>query len=177
MARTLDADRARSLTKEDVWVRPYEPRDLRDIVPNLRAADVDEIKAVVGVSPAAALPGCIAASRETLVFGAFDTPVAILGLQDVIDNPDVGIVWMLTTRHVEEYPFQFLRVVKDYLPLAHKYHPIITNHVDERNTVHIKWLRWMGFSFLRRIERWGAENRPFLEFARLNPCASAQLPS
>lgn len=157
-------------------IRPATIDDVRHVARNLRQEDRDEVRALTGAPPELMLPECFKVSRATWAIHGWDPePRGLFGLQDVYDNPEVGWAWMVLCPIVTEYPIHFLRGCRDLLPLAHSFHPIVTNHVDERNTVHIKWLRWLGFSFLRRIERWGAESRPFLEFARLQPsCASQQ---
>jgi hypothetical protein len=33
--------------------------------------------------------------------------------------------------------------------------------------VHIRWLRWMGFTFIKSHPKYGAEGRLFLEFVRI----------
>jgi hypothetical protein len=33
--------------------------------------------------------------------------------------------------------------------------------------VHIKWLRWMGFTFISSHPKFGTEGRLFLEFVRI----------
>jgi hypothetical protein len=33
--------------------------------------------------------------------------------------------------------------------------------------VHIRWLKWMGCTFIKRHSTYGVEQRPFLEFVRL----------
>lgn len=150
--------------------------EVRYLAPRLRQADKNEIKAFAGVPAEIALPECVRAGRETWTMTGFSgEPVGLWGLQDVPDVPELGWVWMVCSAEVEKHPVQFIAAVKKFWPHLHKYHPIVTNHVDERNTAHIRWLRWMGFKLLRRIERWGAESRPFIEFARLQPpCASVQ---
>lgn len=151
-------------------IRPSIPEDAHYLAPRLRDADKAEIRALTGGIPEIMLPQCVLFSRATWTMCGFaGEPVGIMGVQDVPENPDVGWGWMLATDIIEKYPFHFLRRSRSLLPVIHTFHPIITNHVDERNTVHIRWLRWLGFSFIRRIERWGAESRPFIEFARLQP--------
>jgi hypothetical protein len=54
-----------------------------------------------------------------------------------------------------------------WLHRLHKLYPLLGNHVDIRNTKHTKWLKRMGFSFLRVLPEYGVERRPFIEFARL----------
>jgi hypothetical protein len=122
---------------------------------------------VTGVAAKLALPESVRNSRMTWTLYAEDELAGLLGIQDTA-VPEIGIVWMLCTPLIERYPFTFLRDAREILPVVHTLHPIVTNQVDVRNTVHIRWLQWMGFTFLRRIERWGAESRPFIEFARLH---------
>lgn len=156
-------------------IRPATLDEVRYIAKNLRQPDREEILALTGAPPALMLPECFRASRATwTMYGFKNQPVGHLGLQDVSDHPNIGWVWMLCTSEIEQYPFHFLNKCRELLPVIHTFHPIVTNHVDERNTTHIRWLRWMGFSFLRRIARWGAESRPFIEFARLQPSCALQ---
>lgn len=157
-------------------IRPVTNEDVRAVVRNLREADRAEVRALTGAPPELVVPACVDASRAVWTIAGYGgEPAGLWGLQDVQDHPEVGWVWMILTPTVERHPYLFLEKCRENLPLLHSFHPIVTNHVDERNTVHLRWLRWMGFSFLRRIERWGAEGRPFIEFARLNPsCASDQ---
>jgi hypothetical protein len=156
-----------------IGIRPATMADAHYLAPRLRPADKDEVLAVAGVGPSLALPECVRNSRLTWTAYGFEDArlVGMLGVQDTL-VPEVGVVWMLCTSEIEAFPFHFLNTARELLPVIHSFHPIVTNHVDARNTVHIRWLRWMGFTFLRRIERWGAESRPFIEFARLQPpCA------
>jgi hypothetical protein len=47
---------------------------------------------------------------------------------------------------------------------------LIGNVIDERNRVHLRWLKWMGFTFVQRIPEYGVQHRPFLEFIKI--CAT-----
>jgi hypothetical protein len=46
--------------------------------------------------------------------------------------------------------------------------PLLHNFTDARNVVHHRWLRWLGFNFIARHERYGAAGLPFLEFVRIS---------
>ena len=46
-------------------------------------------------------------------------------------------------------------------------HPLLSNYVDAINELHIKWLKWCGFTFINKHEKYGVEQRPFYEFVRL----------
>jgi hypothetical protein len=44
---------------------------------------------------------------------------------------------------------------------------VVYNNIDKRNTLHIKWLKWLEFSFIKEMPQYGHEKRPFLEFVRI----------
>lgn len=150
--------------------RPATRDDVRYMAPRLRAADRAEVRAYTGLPPEVVLEQCLDASDQCWVGCHNDGEPAVLwGTQPVYQVPEVGWIWMVCTDLILQHKYEFLTQARAHLPLAHARYPILTNHVDARNTVHIKWLRFMGFSFLRRVERWGAESIPFYEFARLDP--------
>ena len=49
--------------------------------------------------------------------------------------------------------------------------PILQNFIDARNVTHIRWLRWLDFTFISRREQHGPFGLPFYEFVRIVPCA------
>ena len=95
-------------------------------------------------------------------------PIAIFGVVDSHETiPRVGYVWMLGTNEIKDIRSQFLRKCKEQLIQQEEPYEVLTNFVDKRNKVHIKWLRWMGFTIIREGEYYGAEKRTFYEFARI----------
>ena len=75
-----------------------------------------------------------------------------------------GLIWMLTTPAIEEYPHTFAREAKRFV--ERRKEPLLWNIVDERNTVHLKLLRFLGFKFLRK-KLHGPHNLSFIEFCRV----------
>ena len=70
---------------------------------------------------------------------------------------------MLTTKAIEEYPVTFAREAKRYVE---RQKGLLWNIVDERNTVHLKLLKFLGFKFLRKISH-GPNQLSFIEFCRV----------
>lgn len=132
-----------------------------------------ELRALTGDPPLTALRDCVQGSNDVWTAEYLGRPHLLLGVREIKHHPDVGIAWMVGKSLDQMAGIYFLTQCRSYLPTLHGNRPILTNMVDERNAVHIRWLRWMGFTFLRRVERWGAENRPFLEFARVEPSCVA----
>ena len=46
-------------------------------------------------------------------------------------------------------------------------YPILFNFVDARNTTHVKWIKYMGFSIIQEHATFGVEGRLFYEFAKI----------
>ena len=72
-----------------------------------------------------------------------------------------GLIWMLTTEAIYEYPLTFARESKRYV--ERQTHDTLWNIIDKRNTVHLKLLKFLGFKFLEEIFH-GPNNLPFIKF-------------
>lgn len=63
-----------------------------------------------------------------------------------------GVVWLLGSDLIDRVRMRFLRECKGHLDeLARGCHAT-GNIVHAANTLHIRWLRWLGYSFLRRTQ-------------------------
>ena len=97
----------------------------------------------------------------------------ILGTQPVQEHPELGWVWMVATPTLTAHSVEFLRSCRPALPEIFGNYETLFNYTDARNALHHRWLRWLGFSFLRRVEQYGAEGLPFIEFAKIRPRTEA----
>ena len=136
----------------------------------LRVEDIAEIKACSGQDPLTALVEAVTSHPNTLVAIHDGEPCAMFGVV-AAPHPQVGIVWLLGADALATIPVVFTRHSKRQIEVWHQTYPVLMNVVDARNEVHLKWLRWCGFTFINRHEEFGPEGRPFLEFVRLRPCA------
>ena len=147
------------------WIRLSEKKDIDYIAPRMRQADVAEVRASDGCSPLEALRMSYSLSEPCFTGMDGDTPIAMFGAVPLLDN--VGSVWLLGTDAISEsIPISFLRWSRRFLPFLMEPYDMVCNLVDARNTVHIKWIRWLGFNFLNKTIH-GPEQLPFYEFARL----------
>ncbi len=150
--------------------RPATRADIEWMASRLRQADHNEVIASGSPSVIAALEEGLKMSDRLLVgVDESDKPVVIFG-RCPIDALAYSI-WLLATDDIHKHRTSFLRQCRSFLTELHDGVPILFNLVDERNTLHIQWLRWLGFIFLKRHPRLGPENRPFLEFVSYRPCA------
>lgn len=160
------------------FTRPASPGDALDVALRLRSADQAEVRAACGLSPLVALPALITEGREVYVSGITEIgkPEIIFGIDPIDEH--VAVIWMLSTPVIYDFPVEFTVNSKRVIGEFHERHELLTNFIDARNERHIKWLKWLGFKILRPIDKYGAESRPFLEFAsyRPKPCALPHFP-
>jgi hypothetical protein len=153
------------------FVRAYEPGDEVYIAACLRRADLQELSALSDRSPAEilreggmnSLPSCTIVGNSGLSAGMF-------GVVD--EGAGSGRIWLMGTDELVTKPLlhQFIRQSKSYFYGLELRYKLLHNRIDERNTIHIRWLQWLGFTFIQRIPEHGVQRRPFLEFIKL--CAN-----
>lgn len=78
-----------------------------------------------------------------------------------------GAIAFAGTDLVEEQRTSFLRGSLDILDRLDQDFDTLYNVCDVRNGAHHRWLRWLGFTFIRKIDQYGAEGVPVYEFARI----------
>ena len=145
-------------------VRAAKPADVLYLSPRLREADKQEIQAATGQPPVVALSDGYYSSKPCLTACYRDEPIAIFGVVPVADG--VGAIWMLGTPRIEQVRIPFLRQSRDWVERLNHLYPKLFNLADERNTVHLRWIEWTGFTITKRHTSVGIEGRPFVEFER-----------
>lgn len=126
-------------------VLPLRAADIPEILPIIRQADRDEIEGALqidlGTAITEGLSDCCKASKIVVN----NKVVAIFG--DTAHDQSTGIPWLISTVHVEQHPKAFLQVCKPEVEEMLTRHESLMNFVDVRNTVAIRWLEWLGFTF------------------------------
>ena len=146
------------MSKLDQYVHPITIEAAKEVASNLRPDDRREVEEGWGLDPMDVLVK--AAYSGTGVW--FEVPNGkTAGLAGVDDG---GIIWMLCTPAIHEYPITFAREAKRFV--ESRTEPLLWNIVDKRNTVHLKLLKFLGFKFLREISH-GPNNLSFIEFCRV----------
>lgn len=150
-----------------IEVHPTKPEDALLMAPRMRQADIDEVRAASGLEPLEGLQRGIEASVECYTAWIGNSPIAIFGISET-DNKSIGCVWMLGTDIIKEHRIEFLRKSIEWRDEFQNTYSVLFNNIDARNTVHIKWLQWLGFTFINHFPEYGAELRPFYQFVRIN---------
>ena len=152
------------------YVREATWADLPILSADLRAADIAEIKAFSGNTPEGAIAGALntldSGGRALVACLPNGIPAAIFGVAPSV-KPGVGIVWMVATNQFQSLSRQFLREGREALMDLCEGYRLIFNFTDARNSVHHRWIKWMGFTIIKRHEALGHAGLPFLEFVKI----------
>lgn len=138
------------------------------LAPRLRDADLRELAAVRGRPDArAALLDGLNSPDPTYTALVDGEPVCMFGTAPSA-FPEAGQVWLLGTDRLRQLSSIFLRQSRPWVSRLHARYPVLANCCDKRNDVHIRWLRWCGFTFIREHATFGVARVPFLEFVRIS---------
>ena len=148
-------------------VRDTQKDDLDHLAENLREADVQELYAQSGLVPKVALKLALLFSRQCKTMcDPEGTPIGVFGVNDT-QTAGLGSIWMMATPDLLKHQRQFLRECREGIYEVSQGYSCVFNCTDARNTVHHKWLKWCGFTFIKEHEKFGRGNEPFYEFVKI----------
>lgn len=142
-------------------VRVSVRRDLKPLSRRLRVPDRNEML-TCGHSVEEGLKFGFENSKPCLSIIINGNPVGIFGVVPTTVE-GLGAVWlagtpeMVSTRH----RFRFLRESKKWLNELFQDYKVLGNYIDSRNTVHVEWIKWMGFEIKETMDIDGV---PFYRF-------------
>jgi len=146
--------------------RHTKPEDIPVLAENLRKADIEELAASTGLEPEVALRMSVEVSEEANTIVLDDgTVVGIFGISHISEH--VGCPWLVGSDLISDIRTPFLRGSKAWIEEKQSEYPILTNFVHTKNETAIQWLRFLGFQFIRLIEKHGVGKEPFYEFVRI----------
>ena len=131
-----------------------------ELAKNMREADKREAWAIAHLSPEEATLCVVHASRDAQAGLADGEVVCLFGIEQDPENENVGAPWLLTSHSIEKYAWEFLHRSIDWMKEAKQDYRTLRNYVDVRNTVSIRWLRWLGFD-IKEPKPFGADQMLF----------------
>jgi hypothetical protein len=140
------------------------PQDVACLGPWLRAADVEEIRAVSGLAPIEALRRSYDFSTHVWAVRAVDGwTIALWGVGPLSLVEGRGCPWLLAADAFEDLGRDIARLSRPLLAGMRDYYPRLENRVDARHARAVRWLSWLGFTIEPPVP-WGIEGRPFHRF-------------
>ncbi|MBX3502793.1 MAG: hypothetical protein KF889_25390 [Alphaproteobacteria bacterium] len=147
----------------EILIRPATDADAVALAPDLREADRLEIEAASGDAPLDALRRSLARSSEAWAATTPEGIIALWGVGPLSLLGGHGAPWLLGSDLVARHAFAVARrnrpTVRRWLTMF----PLLSNWVDARNALSVRWLRWIGFTILPPVP-YGVARLPFHPF-------------
>lgn len=149
-------------------VRRARIDDAFKLAAHLRTEDLIEIRSAHKDRPPykSLLDGIVLSGDHCWTIETNDLqPIAVFGVVGVGNG--VGSVWLLGSGRIKSIQREFLRHSLSWVEKMHEQYPILTNVIYAENHVHLRWLKWLGFKIIRKIDKYGNFGLPFYEFIRV----------
>ena len=155
--------------------RPTQPEDITFLAPRLRKEDRDGLWAMNQCTPEKGLRDgfelsdeCWTIEHEGLVIGMFGVAP--------LPEAGVGAVWLLASDELPKVRWEFLKKTRPWVAHFLTKYETLTNMVDSRNTVHLKWIKWAGFEITGQVPDIGPDQVTFLQFVKQRDASCAMQP-
>ena len=147
--------------------------EVRYIAEHLRTADRQELETASGVSAEEARSRAWGLSQNRWVALVDDLPAFVFG---VVNDPArglAGVIWMVCTDRIARAPRGVLRTSQECLDEIAKHFDLLHNQADCRNTLHLRWIKKLGFTLDDIVQ---VNGLPFQRFhltrKEARPCAN-----
>ena len=167
LTATADTTRNPVRYNSGVEVRPATQADALQVARELRVEDVIELRALFGQDADLTLVLQRHVMEADLAFTVTknDCPVAIFGTKQIM--PNVSSIGLLSSPAIKDIKYTLCRHSRHWVDQLHHNNDLLLNVVHCDNTVHIQWLRWLGFTFVNKMKEMGANGEDFYEFCKL----------
>ena len=138
-----------------------------DLAENMCQRDRDECWAAGHRTPLEAIKESFHASPNAKMGLYKGRVICMYGVAEISILSNIGVPWLLGTDEIEEHAKYFLRQNRYYMNDIKKKYSYLFNFVDARNTVAIRWLKWLGFR-VGETQPFGPDDMPFHKFEMNN---------
>lgn len=148
----------------DYFLRPSIKDDAEAIIQDLRKADLEEwAKSVAGGVPENLLTSVvISAECYTIADWEGNDPQIMFGVVNIRPRP---VTWLLGTNRAQQDAWFLMAGSAGFVAEFFKRWPSTVCYSAPENTVHHRWLGWLGYTKARALP-WGDHQAEFYEFIR-----------
>lgn len=154
-----------------ITTRPTQPEDIPALAPHLRKEDRDELWAMNECTPLKGLQDGFRLSDECWSIEWNGKVIGMFGVAPL--EPEVGAVWLLASDDLPKIRWEFLKKTRPWVAHFLTKYPLLTNMVDARNEVHLKWIKWAGFTIVGEATNIGPDKLTFLHFSKQRDASCA----
>ena len=120
--------------------------DVVSLAPNLRYEDVREVETLGRTSEQSLLSGYLYGKMCRSIIDKYGQVVGMYGVVPADDK--TGLVWMLGSKGLKKIATAFLKESRTEVNGMNTLFPHLWNIIDSRNELHLKWLKWCGFTII-----------------------------
>lgn len=133
------------------------------MAPNMRRAEIIELASAIRMAPEEALLHELDRSLSAWSWIVDGEVACMFGIVAPELLSRTAYPWFLTTYLVEKHARQFARACGTLLPELLASHPHLVGMVDDRYSLSVRWLEWLGAK-LGEPEPYGVEQVSFRRF-------------
>lgn len=141
-----------------VTIRPIKDTDHEELAPQVKKADLLELRAVSNVPVSTAIQEAISNSDEAF---AFEHEDALVGVFGYTKRAHGAVVWMVTNDKVSECALGVTKQAKALIDEWAARHGLLWNYVYSGNDVSIEWLEVLGFRKHSTVTSYGSHAEPY----------------
>lgn len=164
----MDFDKMKT---KNTSIREFKESDVDYVANNMRKADADELRALLGVEPKEGLIYSIEHSEEVWTGLADGMPACIFGITDCTDENDdytSALIWTLGTEQFFKYTKQTCLLTSRVFDSWLEKYDLLFNYIWEGNKKHQNWLKRMGFIIFEDEYVEGVDGDKFYFFANFS---------
>ncbi len=166
LSKELNTPRTWEYKEHNGLIRQAKEGDGISLGPRLREADLREIQAYSKIDPGSLIEDTIKTYKSTTyTIEHKGLPIGIFGV--VPSTSLAGVIWMVGSEAIVPLKIPFLRNCRFWVEAFSELYPILFNVVSKANTLHIDWLKWLGFKFMQEHKEYGLNKEPFIEFIKI----------
>lgn len=128
----------------DVLYEPLTLDHLEEILPNIRDIDTEECEDIFGVDIEEGLIWSLEQSDLAYAAKVDGEIVCVFGL---VIGETVSTPWLVGTDAIGDNWLHFARASRDIWDSMRDAHGPLANYLKKTNTVHLRWLEWLGCTF------------------------------
>ncbi len=132
----------------NITVRVPTETDVINLAANLRPSDYFELKSVTDLTPLSAIRASLANSNADFKWAYLADGVLLC----IAGCTRVGHPWLLATPLLDRHTVRLTKIAKQQVRMMLETYPMLSNMIDVRQTMTIRWLESLGFTLLETFE-------------------------
>jgi hypothetical protein len=138
-----------------VHVLKADEVSLLQVAQHMRQEDIREVEGATGMTPFESLMVSLSLPGDVYVAYLGEEGSSGRGKPFAAFGCSEGTVWLLCTEEVSKAKITTFKVAREYIQHWLEQYGRLENYADCRNTLHLSWIKAIGFTFGEKVEHRG----------------------